>query len=152
MNANKAEAGKKYLSKSGVPVTLLEVKGSKVVLKIETTGNKVEVDGSYELKPYSESGVNKDARLLLKANGNGKAAGGRRKERAGTLAALIDPFLMAGTKTIQEIAAELKKKAGGLAAGKDLEANCRARLFTFRRKGYRVERDDKKRVRVVKKG
>lgn len=152
MNANKGEMGKKYLSKSGIPVTLLEIKGSKVLLKIETTGNKTEVDGSYELRPFSESGINKDARLLLKANGSGKAGGVRKKERTATLAAIIDPYLVAGKHTVAEIAAELKKKAGVLANGKDLEANCRARLHSFRLKGCRVERDKEHRVRVIMKG
>jgi hypothetical protein len=51
MTANKAEIGKKYLTKTGIPVTVVGAKGNKMVLKVETTGNKTEVDGSYELRP-----------------------------------------------------------------------------------------------------
>ena len=35
--------------------------------------------------------------------------------------------------------------------GKDLAANVRARMHTYRRKGWQVEKDDKKRVKVVQK-
>lgn len=152
MNANKAETGKKYLTKRGDPVTVMGTKGDKMVLKIETTGNKTEVDGSYELQPYEESKLSKDARLLLKANGQGKHGKGPRKIREGSLAAVIDQFLFDGKHTVKEIAAELLKKAGAACKGKDLEANVRARLFTYRRKGFRVDKDAQKRIRVIKKG
>ena len=65
------------------------------------------------------------------------------------MAAIIDPMLFAGTKTIKEIAAELAKKAGASAKGKDLEANVRARMVCYRRKGCRIEKDEKKHVKVI---
>lgn len=71
--------------------------------------------------------------------------------RGGSLAAFIDPMLATGQHTVQEIAAELAKKAGDAAKGKDLQANVRARMVSYARKGWQVVRDDKKRVRVVQK-
>lgn len=152
MIANKAETGKKYLTKSGIPVTMLGPKGSKMLLKVETTGNKTEVDADYELRPYDETKLSKDARLLMKVSGKSKNGASKTGARDGSLAAVIDPMLFSGGHTIQEIAAELKKKAKALTNGKDLEANVRARLFTYRRKGFRVEKDAQKNIRVVKKG
>lgn len=44
-----------------------------------------------------------------------------------SLAALIDPLLLAGGMTVKEIAAELASKAAEAAKGKDLAANVRVR-------------------------
>jgi len=153
MTANKAEVGKKYLTKTGIPVTVFSAKGNKMVLKVETTGNKTEVDGSYELRPYEESKMSKDAQLLIKAKGKSKNGASKGKSREGSLAAIIDPLLFAGEHTVKEIAAELAKKAGTAAKGKDLEANVRARLYSFRKKGASIQKDAQKRLRIVlKKG
>jgi hypothetical protein len=153
MTANKAETGKKYLTKTGIPVTVVGAKGAKIVLKIETTGNKTDVDGDYELRPYDEDKLSKDARLLIKAKGKSKSGTSKTGVREGSLAAIIDPMLFAGEHSIKEIAAELMKKAGAAAKGKDLEANVRARLFSHRKKGASIQRDAQKRLRVVlKKG
>lgn len=144
MNAEKAEVGQKYLSKKGVPVTVMGMKGDKVVLRVEVSGNKVEVAKNYELMPYKESKVSKEAKLLV--NSNGKKSGERRE---GSLAAVIDPMLLAGGKTIQEIADVVEKKSGPAAKGKDLQANVRARMVTYKRKGWQVEKNEKKHVKVV---
>ena len=144
MNAEKAEVGKRYLSKTGVPVTVMGTKGDKIVLRVEVSGNKVDVAKSYELKPYNESKINKESKLLMNSNGK------KGKHREGSLAALIDP-LFDGSKTIQEIADIVAKKAGQAAKGRDLQANVRARMVSFRRQGLRVEKDEKKRVKVIGK-
>lgn len=144
MNAEKAEVGKRYLSKTGVPVTVMGAKGDKVILRVEVSGNKVDVAKSYELRPYQESKINKESRLLMNSNGK------KGKHREGSLAAIIDS-LFDGSKTIQEIADIVAKKAGQAAKGKDLAANVRARMVSFRRQGLRVEKDEQKRVKVIGK-
>lgn len=84
-------------------------------------------------------------------------AGGRkvaRENEAGkavSLSTLIDPFLIAGSHTIKEIAGELAKKGGELAKGRDLAANVRARMVSYTRKGWQVIKDDEKRVKLVQK-
>ena len=144
MNAEKAEIGKRYLSKTGVPVTMMGLKGDKVILRVEVSGNKVDVAKSYELRPYAESKINKESKLLMNSNGK------KGKHREGSLAALIDP-LFDGSKTIQEIADIVAKKAGQAAKDRDLQANVRARMVSFRRQGLRVEKDEQKRVKVIGK-
>ena len=69
--------------------------------------------------------------------------------RPGSLAALIDPLLLAGGMTVKEIAAELAGKAAEAAKGKDLAANVRARMVSYTRKGWQVVKDDEKRVKLV---
>ncbi len=150
MKANEAKVGEKYLSRTGIPVTLTGSKGGKFQIKLETTGTTTSVNGDYELKPYDEKGVDKESRILLKLNGKGN--GGKAKaKRAGALSAIIDPYLLAGNKTTQEIAAEVSKKAGDAVKGRDVNANVRARLVSYTRKGWQVIKDDKKHVKVVQK-
>ncbi|OGS08238.1 MAG: hypothetical protein A2270_10425 [Elusimicrobia bacterium RIFOXYA12_FULL_51_18] len=151
MKANEAKVGEKYLSKTGIPVTMTGSKAGKVLIKLETTGTTIMVNGDYELKPYDEKGIGKESKLLLKVNGKGKTGGGAKAKNGGSLAAIIDPYLLSGGKTTQEIAAEVAKKAGDAGKGKDLEANVRARCWTFKKKGWQVVKDDKKRVKVFQK-
>lgn len=143
MNAEKAEVGKRYLSKTGVPVTVTERRGDKTVLRVDVSGNKVEVAKDYPLFPYKESKVSKESKALVNSNGK------KGRQREGSLAAIIDPMLFAGTKTVKEIAAELAKKAGASAKGKDLEANVRARMVCYKRKGYCIEKDEKKHIKII---
>ena len=62
--------------------------------------------------------------------------------RVGTLGALADVLLLEGGHTIKEIALDLFRKAPtALIKGRDLEANVRARMAHYRRRGDRVVRD-----------
>ena len=85
-----------------------------------------------------------EERQMAKKNGTekgrkvaGRATAGASKaqeatengRKGGSLASIIDPMLLAGGHTTQEIAAELAKKAGEAAKGKDLAANVRARML-----------------------
>ncbi len=151
MIASKVEVGKKYLTKKGLPVTVLGPQGNQVIVRLETTGNKIAVEKEYELLPYEENKLSKEARLALRATGTPQNGVSKKRSREGSLAAIIDPLLFAGENTIKEIAVELTKKAAAAVKGKDLEANIRARLFSFRRKGCRVEKDAQKRIRVIAK-
>ena len=151
MKASEAKVGEMYLSRTGIPVTVVGPKNGKTLIKLKTTGTFTMVNGEYELKPYSEKEVGKDSKLLLKVNGKGKKTGKAKAKKEGSLAAIIDPFLLAGGKTTQEIAAELAKRAGDAGKGKDLNANVRARLVSYTRKGWQVVKDDKNHVRVVQK-
>lgn len=147
MDAIKATIGERYLSKRGTPVTVVGHKGDKVVLKIKGSHNEIEVARSYELKPYKESGVSKEAKALAQANGDRKTGRGGRKN---SIASLIDPRLFAGTNTVKEIAEVVTKQAGDLAKGRDMEANVRARMVSYSRKGWKIEKDEKKHVKVIK--
>ncbi|MCG3204315.1 MAG: hypothetical protein KCHDKBKB_01030 [Elusimicrobia bacterium] len=143
MDAIKATIGEKYLSKKGTPVTVVGHKGDKIILKVAGSDNEVPVATDYELKPYDKSNVSKEARQLEQSTQTG------RKPRGESVATMIDPLLFAGGKTVKEIAELVTKKAGELAKGKDMEANVRARMVTHSRKGCRIERNERKQVRVV---
>lgn len=76
-------------------------------------------------------------------------ANGKPKKNGHSLAEIIDPYLLQGGSTVKDIAAVLAKKGGEAAKGRDLAANVRARMVAYTRKGYRVEKDDQKHVKVV---
>ena len=102
---------------------------------------------------------------MTKKNGKGKkvAAGGEKTQPAkqkgsgtkapkgngGCLVAIIDPLLLGGGMTVAEIAVELAKKAGDAGKNRDLAANVRARMVSYTRKGWRVQKDEQKRVKVL---
>jgi hypothetical protein len=151
MKAKEAETGKKYLTSKGEPVTVVEKKDDKVVIHIGSIDKKIEVPGDYELNPFDAKKVSAESKKLAKAHGNGKKPKGGSKRDGNSLAAIIDPYLLSGGKTVKEIAEILAKKAGPLAKGKDLPANVRARMVSYTRKGWRVEKDAKKQVKVVQK-
>lgn len=150
MEAIKAKVGERYLNGKGTPVTVVGIKGDKVVLKIAGSDNEIPVGKSYELKPFSQKGISKDAKLLGQAKGKTQSKNGN-KPREGSLASLIDPFLFEGKHSVREIAELITKKADKLAAHVDTKANVRARLWAYKKKGYVVQRDEKRRVRLVKK-
>ena len=151
MKASEAKVGEMYLSRTGIPVTVVGPKNGKILIKLKTTGTFTMVNGDYELKPYTEKEVGKDSKLLLKVNGKGKKTGKAKAKNGGSLASIIDPLILAGGHTTQEIAAELAKKAGDAGKNRDLAANVRARLVSYTRKGWQVVKDDKKHVKVVQK-
>jgi hypothetical protein len=66
-----------------------------------------------------------------------------------SLAALIDPMLLAGGHTVKNIAGELARKGGDLAKGKDLKANVRARMVSYTRKGWQITKDADKCVQLL---
>ncbi|MCG3204854.1 MAG: hypothetical protein KCHDKBKB_01571 [Elusimicrobia bacterium] len=146
MNAIKTTIGEKYLSKKGTPVTVVGHKGDKVILKVSGSDNEVPVAKDYELQPYNRAQISKDARHLEQSNGTKTG----RKPRGESVSAIIDPLLFAGGKTVKEIAELVTKKAAALAKGRDMEANVRARMVTYSRKGWKVEKNDRKHVKVVK--
>lgn len=77
------------------------------------------------------------------------APSGKPKKTGHSLAEIIDPFLLKGGHTVKDIAEVLAKKGGEAAKGRDLAANVRARMVAYTRKGYRVEKDEQKHIKVV---
>ena len=149
MNAEHAKEGEKFLTKSGIPVTVLRNEGDKVVLRAETTGNENKVEKDYPLLPFDAAKVNKDAKVLLKANGKTNVAKTKRGPRERTISAAIDPLLN-GKFTLKEIVAKLKKESPELAKQTaDLAACIRARCVGWRRTGYTIEKDAKKRLKLL---
>ena len=87
------------------------------------------------------------ANSLMKSNGSGKKKTGQYKESLGSV---IDTMLFAGGKTVAEIVEAIKKKNLPQAKDKDLNANVRARMVCYSRKGYKTEKTEDKKVKVIK--
>ena len=146
MNASQAEVGKKYLTRTGIPATVISTKDGKTSLKLATTGSIIRVNGDYELKPINGPKPSHTP----KSNEKAAPIGISGAQKPTSLAAIIDPMVLAGGYTVKEIAAELGKQAGEDAKGKDLEANVRARLVSYKRKGWQVLKNGKA-VQVIRK-
>ena len=154
MLAGTALVGTKYLSKTGIPVKVVEFKGDKVVLFSEATQTNITVSKNYPLQEYEEQKVSSEAKTLMNANGSDKC-GKARKPKGETLASVIDPYLFQGGRTVKEIVTEIEKKKLAITKGKDetsLSANVRARLVCYSRKNWKIEKTDDKRVKVIRPG
>jgi len=157
MKAGTAVIGKKYLSKNGIPVTVVEFKDDKVVLFSEVTKMKIPVSQNYPLKPYEED-VKPVSEELVKGKVsdllNSIGPGIPRKRviinpKAETMASVIDPYLFEGGRTVKEIVRLIEKRKLAIIEGKDLHANVRARLVNYTRKGFQIERAADKKVKVT---
>lgn len=141
MKAKDAKIGHKYLTQKGVTVTKTGEKDGKIVMAM-ANGMVFRCGPDYELKPLGGEAKPKAAPSPKRKP---EAASGPRV----TMASIIDPYLLAGGHTVADIAIELDQKAGEAAKGKNLEANVRARLVSYTRKGWQVVKDEQKRVKVV---
>ena len=149
MLAGTALVGNKYLSKTGIPVKVIEIKGDKVVLFSEATRTNITVSKNYPLQEFDEQKVSSEAKSLMNVNGSDKN-GKTRKPKGETLASVIDPYLFTGGKTVEEIVKEIEKKKLPVAKDKDLNANIRARMVCYSRKGWKIEKTEGKKVKVIK--
>ncbi|MFA5161912.1 MAG: hypothetical protein WC421_06665 [Elusimicrobiales bacterium] len=152
MKARDAKIGEKYLSKTGATVTMTGEKDGKIVMKL-ASGIVFRCGPDYELKPIKSSAgaVHKPEPTEPKSKIE-KSTPRQKPAVSGacmSLASIIDPFLLSGGHTVRDIAIELSNKAGDAAQGKNLEANVRARMVTYARKGWRVVKDESKRVKIV---
>lgn len=150
MLAGTALVGTKYLSKTGIPVKVVEIKGDKVVLFSEATKTNIMVSKNYPLQEFEEQKVSSEARSLMKANGSDKS-GKPGKPKGETLASVIDPYLFAGG-TVEDIVKDIEKKKLSIAKDRDLAANVRCRMVIYSRKGWKIEKTEDKKVKVIKPG
>ena len=154
MKASEAKVGERYLSRTGVMVVCEGTERDRVILRMQPSGTIFLVTPGYELKP-----INPDGKILKRKAAKAVAAPKQQSgvgattvkpPRAASLAAIIDPMLLSSGYTVKEIAAEVARKAGEAAKGKDIEANVRARMMTYKRKGWQVAKDENKRVRILR--
>ena len=159
MKASEAKIGEKYISKTGAIVTKTGEKDGKIVMTL-SSGIVFRCGPDYELKPIkiadgkvhnAKAGYKEKPAKVVPVPEQKPAIGvtAVKLSRPTSLAAIIDPMILAGGHTVNEIAAEVAKKAGDAVRGKDVNANVRARLVTYTRKGWTVAKDDKKRVKVI---
>ena len=154
MLAGTALVGTKYLSKTGIPVKVVEIKGDKVVLFSEATQTNITVSKNYPLQEFEEQKVSSEAKTLMNANGSDKS-GKPGKPKGETLASVIDPYLFAGSRTVEDIVKEIEKKKLPHLRGKDsacLNSNVRCRMVIYSRKGWKIEKTEDKKVKVIKPG
>ncbi len=147
MKAEEGKIGERYLTKKGIPIKIVEIKGSQVIVKLENLNKQIGIPKNSEIKPYNDKEISSIGKLVVKPENNKK----QKPVKEGSLASFIDPMLFEGKYTVKEIANEIIQKAKEYTQNKDIEANIRARMVTYKRKGYQVVKDKDKHVKVVKK-
>ena len=120
------KAGNRYLTVTGAPVQVLEVRAEILVLQGLASDNRFLVPVGYPLdapggkatafpprpSPYSPYAKPRRGRPEIK--------------------------LLAGNMTMRGILRELRRKAGVSCRGKDLKANIRARIYWMKKRGQQV--------------
>jgi hypothetical protein len=129
--------GGSYLTASGLPVRVARVDAAALILQSLTSDNEFSVPASYALRPFVEAEAAFERRPAPYQPRAPRARKGPGEPKA--LAPIIDALLLAGRSTMRGILRELRRKASAACRGKDLKANVRARLYWFKRKGYRTE-------------
>ena len=137
MKAKDAKIGQRYMTQKGATVTMSGEKDGKILMKL-ASGIVFRCGPDYEVKP-----IVKVVPMPIPGFPDAKPP------KPSSLAAIIAPMLLSGGYTVKEIAAELAKQAGEAAKDKDLEANVRAGIVSYTRKGWQVVKDEQKRVKVI---
>jgi|GEM_PF-2321209 len=155
MKASEAKIGHKYLTRTGAMATMSGEKDGKIVMTL-ASGITFRCGPDYELKPIDGKAHGPKAGQKAKAAKTVPAPEHKpavtltvAQPRGVSLASIIDPLLTSGGHTVSDIAVEVRDKAGDAVNGKDVEANVRARMVTYTRRGWRVVKDAEKRVNVV---
>jgi len=147
MKAEQGKIGERYLTKKGIPMRIMGIKDTQVIVKLENLNKQIGIPKNSEIKPYTEKDISSIGKLVAKPESDKK----QKLVKEGCLASFIDPMLFEGKYTVKEIANEIIQKAKEYTQNKDIEANIRARMVTYKRKGYQVVKDKDKHVKVVKK-
>jgi len=143
MKAEEAKIGARYLTKKGIPITVIAFKDDRVIVRLENLNKQIGIPKNSELKPFNEKDINGIVKYI-------KQDKPKKSVKEGCLASFIDPMLFEGKYTVKEIAEAIIKEAGEYAKNKDIEANIRARMVTYKRKGYQIIKGENKQVKVVK--
>lgn len=149
MPVSNPRVGSRHLTLTGAPVQVLEVRADAVVLQSLASDNRIRVPADYPLRPFDAEQAVWEARPNPYSPRSREAEVSKSIAQAKPLAPLIDAMLLTGGKTMRGILRELRRKASAACRGKDLKANVRARLYWFRKKRGRIERDEHGHLRVV---
>lgn len=148
MPGHNPKIGGRYLTATGVPVQILEVRDEAIVLQSLASDNRFSIPSGYPLGSFR-----REPAFELRANSYVPRAARITQAHMPVapkqLSPIIDAMLLAGGKTMRGILRELRRKASTACRGKDLQANVRARLYWLRRKGYRVDVDGQARLKVA---
>jgi hypothetical protein len=140
MSSLDPKAGNRYLTITGAPVQVLEVREGIIVLQGLASDNRFVVPAGYPLRPFKGEVAAFEARPSPYL---GRQVPPRSQAQPKPLAPLIDAMLLVGGHTMRGIVRELKRRASAACRGKDLRANVRARLHWFKKRGYRVDNDSR---------
>lgn len=146
MIALNLKIGKDYLTTSGLPVRISEIKDGNIILQSLASDNLFAVPANYPLIPF------KNTKSVIKIRSNPYY---KRFIKIGNdsqpkpLAPIIDALLLEGGRTMRGIVREVQRRASSACKGKDVRANIRARIYWFKRKGYLSKKNNSSHIKVI---
>lgn len=129
--------GGRYLTASGAPVQVLEMRDGLMVLQGLASDNRFSVPGTYPLEPLRATAVF-DLRREPYVPRAARIQQTRTSQAVKQLAPLIDAMLITGNKTMRGIVRDLRRRASVACRGRDVRANIRARIYWLKKKGLNV--------------
>lgn len=121
------EPGGRYLTVTGAPVQILEVRDGYVLAQSLVSDNKICLPEGYPLLPFKPDAVVGEMRPGPYMPRSARPRGS--KEPSAPLAPIIDALLLKGGLSMKGIAREVRRRASASCRGKDVLANIRARLY-----------------------
>lgn len=138
MRQFKPKPGSRYLTVTGAPVQILEVRDGYMLAQSLASDNKICLPEGYPLLPFNADAAVWEMRPgpYVPSVARTRAA---TKAAAKPLATIIDVLLLKGGLSMKGIAREVRRQASVSCRGKDVMANIRARLYWLQKRRYRVE-------------
>lgn len=135
MKALGPRVGCDYLTVSGLPVRLSEIRDGCLVLQSLASDNRLVVPVGYPL----EAPGGKAAAFPARSRPYSPFVRPRRgRPEPRPLAATIDALLLEGGRSMKGLVREVRRRASAACRGKDVAANVRARCYWLRKRGMRA--------------
>jgi hypothetical protein len=136
MGAREPQAGAEYATASGLPVRVVAVHDGQVELQSLASDSSFYVPASYLLGPMTGPNLAVARRSYPDQERGPAAAAPVRMNKP--LAPIIDAMLLKGGMTMRGIARAVKRKAGAVCRGRDVQANIRARIYWLKKRGINI--------------
>lgn len=140
--------GNHYLTVTGIPVQVLEVQKENILVASLSSDNRFYLPKGYLLYPFKPEIAVRNIRRASYVLHLEKAKLSRLKGQK-QLAPIIDSLLLEGTRTMRGLVREVKRRASSACKGKDVAANIRARIYWFKKKGYKQIKNPQGHIKVV---
>ena len=129
------KAGNRYLTVTGAPVQVLEVRAEIMVLQGLASDTRFVVPVGY---PLDASGGKATAFPPRPSPYSPYAKPRRGRPEPKPLAATIDALLLEGERSMQGLVREVNRRASVACRGKDVRANIRARVYWLKKRAHAI--------------
>lgn len=131
-----AKIGKNYITQTGLPVRVINIKDGSIILQSLTTDNRFIVPQNYPLYYWNHKKPITDikAKPYILPSERIKPKNINKKP----LSVIIDELLLTGKYTMKGLIREVKRRASSQCNGKDVAANIRARMYWIKKRNGKI--------------